>query len=168
VDEYIDVWKLVDEDQIRWGKMRLEYNFSNFANSQQCYIVVLHHRHPEYPHQYVFGRESRFFTNNGVRIHYRLYGSGPVPVFVHGHPDNEMTFEHQIDEFSKDHTVILPTVRGYLPSDVPLDENAYDGNVMAGDLLALVDHLGFEKAIFAGGDVGGILVRNWPSSIKRD
>jgi len=105
------------------------------------------------------GKESQFFVNNGVRIHYRIYGSGPALVFVHGHPDNEMTFEHQINEFAKDHTVILPTVRGYPPSDVPLDENLYDGNVMAGDLLALIDHLQFERAIFAGGDVGGILVQ---------
>lgn len=102
---------------------------------------------------------SHFFDSNGVRIHYHLYGQGPALVFVHGHPDNEMTFSKQIDEFSKDHTVILPTLRGYPPSDVPLDEDAYDGNTMAGDLLALLDHLGIEKAVFAAGDVGGIVAQ---------
>ncbi|KAL6821431.1 alpha/beta-hydrolase [Trichoderma camerunense] len=102
---------------------------------------------------------SHFFSNGDVRIHYHLYGQGPALVFVHGHPDNEMTFSKQIDEFSKDHTVILPTLRGYPPSDVPLDPDAYDGNVMAGDLVALLDHLKIEKAVFAGGDVGGITVQ---------
>jgi pimeloyl-ACP methyl ester carboxylesterase len=102
---------------------------------------------------------SHFFTNQGVRIHYRLYGSGPALIFVHGHPDNELTFSKQINEFSTDHTVILPTLRGYPPSDVPLDEDAYEGSIMAGDLLALINHLNIEKAVFAGGDVGGILVQ---------
>ncbi|KAK4065576.1 hypothetical protein Trihar35433_7696 [Trichoderma harzianum] len=102
---------------------------------------------------------SHFFSNGDVKIHYHLYGQGPALVFVHGHPDNEMTFSKQINEFSKDHTVILPTLRGYPPSDVPLDPDAYDGNVMAGDLVALLDHLKIEKSIFAGGDVGGITVQ---------
>ncbi|PON19970.1 hypothetical protein TGAM01_v211165 [Trichoderma gamsii] len=102
---------------------------------------------------------SHFFENNGVKIHYHLYGQGPALVFVHGHPDNEMTWSKQIDDFSKDHTVILPTVRGYPPSDVPLYENAYEGHIMASDMVALLDHLDFDKAVFAGGDIGGIIVQ---------
>ncbi len=102
---------------------------------------------------------SRFFVNDGVRIHYHSYGQGPPLVFVHGHPDNEMTFSYQIDEFSRDYTVLLPTLRGYPPSDVPPNEEAYDGDTMAGDLVALIDHLGFKQAVFAGGDVGGITVQ---------
>ncbi|KAL7893468.1 epoxide hydrolase-like protein [Trichoderma sp. SZMC 28014] len=102
---------------------------------------------------------SHFFSNGAVRIHYHLYGQGPALVLVHGHPDNEMTFSMQIEEFSKDHTLILPTLRGYPPSDVPLDPEAYDGGVMASDLVALLDHLKIEKAVFAGGDVGGITVQ---------
>lgn len=70
-----------------------------------------------------------------------------------------MTFSKQIKEFSTDHTVILPTLRGYPPSDVPSDEDAYEGNIMAKDLLALIDHLNIEKAVFAAGDVGGIVVQ---------
>ncbi|KAK4082396.1 uncharacterized protein Triagg1_2208 [Trichoderma aggressivum f. europaeum] len=37
--------------------------------------------------------------------------------------------------------------------------DAYDGDVMAGDLVALLDQLKIEQAIFAGGDVGGITVQ---------
>ena len=102
---------------------------------------------------------SHFFDNNGVQIHYHLYGRGPAIIFVHGHPDHELTFSKQIAEFSTDHTVILPTLRGYPPSDVPRDENAYEGEAMAGDLLALLDHLSIKQAVFAGGDVGGIIVQ---------
>lgn len=104
-------------------------------------------------------QNSHFFSSNGVKIHYHLYGQGPPLIFVHGHPDNEMTFSEQIDEFSTDHTVILPTLRGYPPSDVPLDEDAYQGHIMAGDMVALLDHLKINKAVFAGGDVGGITVQ---------
>ncbi|KAJ2979941.1 hypothetical protein NQ176_g2950 [Zarea fungicola] len=103
-------------------------------------------------------KNSHFFTNNGVRLHYQLFGQGLPLVFVHGHPDNEMTFSYQAEAFSSDYMVILPTLRGYPPSDVPLaNEEAYDGDVMAGDLLALLDHLKIEKAVIAGGDVGGIV-----------
>lgn len=102
---------------------------------------------------------SHYVTNNGVRIHYRTFGSGPALMLVHGHPDNEMTFSNQIDEFSKDFRLILPTVRGYPPSDIPLDEDEYDGDIMASDLLAILDHLGYNRAIIGGGDVGGILVQ---------
>jgi pimeloyl-ACP methyl ester carboxylesterase len=102
---------------------------------------------------------SQFFSNNGVRIHYRRYGSGPLLVFVHGHPDNEQTWNYQVDEFAKDHTVILFTLRGFPPSDVPKDENAYEGNILASDLVAMLDHLSIDKAIFAGHDIGGILVQ---------
>ncbi|KAL7941322.1 alpha/beta-hydrolase [Trichoderma barbatum] len=87
---------------------------------------------------------SHLFSNGDVKIHYHLYGQGPTLVFVH---------------VSKDHTVILPTLRGYPPSDVPLDPDAYDDNVMAGDLVVLLNHLKIDKAIFAGGDVGGITVQ---------
>jgi len=80
-------------------------------------------------------------------------------IFVHGHPDNEMTWSKQIDDFAKDHSVILPSVRGFPPSDVPMDENAYEGHVMASDMVALLDHLKLETAIFAGGDIGGIIVQ---------
>ncbi|KUL84788.1 hypothetical protein ZTR_07252 [Talaromyces verruculosus] len=72
--------------------------------------------------------------------------------------NNELTLK-QIDEFSEDHTIILPTLRGHPPSDMPLDEDAYDGNTMVGDLLALLDHLSIEKAVFAAGDIGGIVAQ---------
>jgi pimeloyl-ACP methyl ester carboxylesterase len=80
--------------------------------------------------------------------------------FVHCHPDNELTFSKQVDEFSNDHTVILPTLlRGYPPSDVPLDENACDGKTMVGDMVALLDHMKSKKAVFAAGDIGGIVAQ---------
>lgn len=70
-----------------------------------------------------------------------------------------MTWSKQIDDFAKDDIVILPTVRGYPPSDAPLDENAYEGHAMASDIVALLDHLKFDKAVFAVGDIGGIIVQ---------
>ncbi|KAL2842723.1 Alpha/Beta hydrolase protein [Aspergillus pseudoustus] len=75
------------------------------------------------------GSNSHFFDSYGVRIHYHLYGQRPALIFVHGHPENEMIFSQQINEFARDHTIVLPTLRGYPPSD----------------------------AVFAATDVGGIL-----------
>ncbi|PCH04594.1 Hypothetical protein PENO1_027120 [Penicillium occitanis (nom. inval.)] len=100
------------------------------------------------------------YTQSKDQLH--QYTAMPVDKNFHffdSNWNNELTFSKQIDEFSKDHTVILPTLRGYPPSDVPLDEDAYDGNTMAGDLLALLDHLGIEKAVFAAGDVGEMVAQ---------
>jgi epoxide hydrolase 4 len=69
----------------------------------------------------------------------------------------------QIEEFVKDHTVILPTIRGYPPSDVPDNENAYEGEIMAGDLLSLIDHLHIEQAVLPEATLEKYWFRSLPS-----
>ena len=34
---------------------------------------------------------SHFSENNEVKLHYHLHGQSAALIFVHGHPNNEMT-----------------------------------------------------------------------------
>ncbi|KAI9155725.1 Epoxide hydrolase [Paramyrothecium foliicola] len=99
---------------------------------------------------------SGFVQNEGVRTHFRATGQGPLMVLLHGFPDNSSTWNQQVAEFSKTHTVVCPTLRGYPPSDIPpITEEAYNLTAVVGDILAILDHFDAPKAIVGGHDFGG-------------
>ncbi|WQF89752.1 Putative alpha/beta hydrolase-1, epoxide hydrolase [Colletotrichum destructivum] len=103
---------------------------------------------------------SGFVENEGVKTHFYVTGEGPLMVFQHGFPDNASTWDHQVAEFSKTHTVVCPTLRGYPPSDVPpVSEAAYSLKTVVGDILAILDHFNAPKAIIAGHDFGGAAIQ---------
>lgn len=100
-----------------------------------------------------------FVDNNGVQIHYRTAGQGPLLLLLHGFPDNEKTFKAQMAEFSKKYTVVCPTLRGFPPSDVPDDVDAYDLSHVVGDMVTIIGHFKAEKAIIGGHDFGGAAIQ---------
>src|SRR5262249_44366732 len=62
---------------------------------------------------------------NGVRLHYARAGDGPLMIFLHGFPEFWYEWTHQIAEFSRDHTVVAPDMRGYNLSSKPTELSAY-------------------------------------------
>jgi hypothetical protein len=62
---------------------------------------------------------------NGMRLHYAKAGSGPLMVFLHGFPEFWYEWKNQLAEFSRDHTVVAPDLRGYNLSSKPADVSAY-------------------------------------------
>ncbi|KAH6954012.1 epoxide hydrolase-like protein [Ilyonectria sp. MPI-CAGE-AT-0026] len=96
-----------------------------------------------------------FVTNGNVKTHFLALGQGPLIVLVHGFPDNAATWKQQMEEFSKSYTVVCPTLRGYPPSDVPENLDAYPLPVVAADFIAILDHFKVEKAVIGGHDFGG-------------
>lgn len=65
---------------------------------------------------------------------------GPLVIAAHGFPDEAHTFAAQIAPLvSAGYRVLLPTLRGYLPSGVARS-GRYDCAAVAADLLALADH----------------------------
>jgi pimeloyl-ACP methyl ester carboxylesterase len=100
-----------------------------------------------------------FIVNGDLQVHYRAYGSGPLIIFLHGFPDNEGTYAAQVLEFARDHLVVTPTLRGYPPSSVPKNREAYGLPVVAEDIRALLDHFNAETAIVAGHDWGGVVAQ---------
>jgi pimeloyl-ACP methyl ester carboxylesterase len=96
---------------------------------------------------------------NGVRLHYARAGSGPLIVFLHGFPEFWYEWKHQIPEFSTDHTVVAPDMRGYNLSAKPDGLAAYQIPVLVEDVRALAAHLlegtGGTKFTLVAHDWGG-------------
>jgi pimeloyl-ACP methyl ester carboxylesterase len=87
-------------------------------------------------------------------LNYRVSGSGPAMIF------NAATAwpgwcwdDHQVPEFVRDHTVIAFDQRGTGASTARGDD--FSTERLAADAIALLDHLGFERAIVAGHSNGG-------------
>jgi pimeloyl-ACP methyl ester carboxylesterase len=103
--------------------------------------------------------------NFGVRIHYVLRGSGPLVVLLHGFPQTMHAWRRVVGELARSYSVLMPDLRGFGYSSRPLD--GYDANTVAGDVLALVDRLGFSAFAVCGHDWGA-LVAYACSALDRD
>ena len=98
---------------------------------------------------------------NGQRLHYARAGSGPLMVFLHGFPEFWYEWKHQIAEFSRDHTVVAPDMRGYNLSSKPAELSAYQMPNLVEDVRALASELmkstGGTKFTLVAHDWGGVV-----------
>jgi pimeloyl-ACP methyl ester carboxylesterase len=90
-------------------------------------------------------------------------GSGPAVVLCHGFPELAFSWRHQLPALAAaGFRALAPDQRGYGASDRPEAVAAYDIHHLTGDLVALLDVLGIEKAVFVGHDWGGFVVWAMP------
>jgi pimeloyl-ACP methyl ester carboxylesterase len=92
---------------------------------------------------------------NGVELHYARAGAGPLILFLHGFPQCWYQFRGQLAQFSRDHLAVAPDLRGYNLSSKPQDVHAYSTCTLVEDIRQLVEHLGYERFVLVGHDVGG-------------
>jgi 3-oxoadipate enol-lactonase len=92
---------------------------------------------------------------DNVRLHYEEVGQGTPLLFVHEFAGDHRSWEPQLRQFSKRHRCIAYAARGYTPSDVPADKQAYSYQHMMRDCVAVLDHLGIERAHIVGLSMGG-------------
>lgn len=99
-------------------------------------------------------------TPSGSRVHYVYEGpeDGLPVVLVHGWPDLWFGWRRQIKALSPKYRVIVPDLRGFGESSTPKNVEAYGGKNVTSDLVALLDALNIEKAVFIGHDWGGAMV----------
>ncbi|KAL0929712.1 epoxide hydrolase [Colletotrichum truncatum] len=84
---------------------------------------------------------------------------GPLVIFIHGWPANGETWKPQLLTLaSLGFRVIAPDTRGYGRSSVPKEYSAYALEHHVSDMLALLAHLGRNKAVWIGHDWGAGLV----------
>lgn len=96
-------------------------------------------------------------ATNGVTLHVAEAGpaDGPLVVLLHGFPEFWYGWRHQVDALADaGYRVAIPDQRGYNLSDKPKGRAAYDVDVLAGDVLGLVDALGAQKFRLVGHDWG--------------
>lgn len=95
------------------------------------------------------------FTSQGLRLAYEVIGDGPPIVLVHGFASSIRQNWREpgwIDALTAaGRQVIALDNRGHGASDKPHDVDSYGIDVMAADVLGLVDHLGLSGAAGRGG-----------------
>ena len=80
-------------------------------------------------------------------------------VLCHGWPEHAYSWRHQMPALAAaGFHVIVPNQRGYGNSSRPDQVTDYDISCLTGDLAALLDHFGYDDAIFVGHDWGANVV----------
>jgi pimeloyl-ACP methyl ester carboxylesterase len=103
--------------------------------------------------------EPRFVRANGLRLAVYEQGAGVPVVFSHGFPELAYSWRHQLPALAAaGFRAIAPDQRGYGASDCPEAVEAYDIAQLTGDLVALLDALELERAVFCGHDWGGMVI----------
>ncbi len=92
---------------------------------------------------------------NGISIHYAISGHGSPVIFQHGGLANIDYWGNQVPAVAAHHTVILMDSRGHGRST--RDARPYGYDLMADDVIALMDALKIPKADIVGWSDGGIL-----------
>jgi pimeloyl-ACP methyl ester carboxylesterase len=96
-------------------------------------------------------------NSQGVRIHYEIEGSGPPVVLQHGITLSLGCWAQfgYVDALREKHRLILIDARAHGESDTPADLALCNTEAMAGDVLAVMEHCGVERAHYIGYSMGG-------------
>ncbi len=92
---------------------------------------------------------------NGISIYYAVYGRGSPVILLHGGLANSDYWGNQIQALASHHSVIVMDSRGHGRSTRDLRPYGYD--LMADDVVALMDALKVPRAEIVGWSDGGIL-----------
>ncbi len=98
---------------------------------------------------------ARIVTDDGVHLHCEEAGTGIPVVFVHEFAGDCRSWEPQMRHFSRRYRAISYNARGYPPSDVPKDAQAYSQKRACDDIRAVLDGLGIDRAHVVGLSMGG-------------
>jgi pimeloyl-ACP methyl ester carboxylesterase len=94
----------------------------------------------------------------GVQLYYEVTGSGYPLLFSHEFAGDYRSWEPQVRYFARRYQVITYNARGYPPSDVPEDVEAYSQEQAARDIVGLLQHLNIAQAHLVGLSMGGYAV----------
>lgn len=94
-------------------------------------------------------------TTDGTRLYYEEAGEGRPILFVHEFAADYRSWEPQMRFFARTHRCITYSARGYAPSDIPGEADAYSYTHFRDDVVAVLDHLSIAKAHIVGLSMGG-------------
>ncbi|MGE5157536.1 MAG: alpha/beta fold hydrolase [Gemmatimonas sp.] len=92
---------------------------------------------------------------NGIKIWYAVFGHGHPVLLLHGGLANANYWGHQVRALQSHYQVVVMDSRGHGRSS--RDAQPYGYDLMASDVLALMDHLGIKKAAIVGWSDGAII-----------
>jgi 3-oxoadipate enol-lactonase len=91
---------------------------------------------------------------NPLALHYTEQGNTGIPVvLLHGYPLSSAIWQTQQQGLSNEYRVITPDLRGFGQSPAP--EGTYEMEMLAQDVLNLLDTLNVKRAVILGHSMGG-------------
>lgn len=99
--------------------------------------------------------------HEGVQIHYVRQGKGMPVVLLHGWPGFWYDWRHVIPTLASVADVIAPDFRGFGDSDKPdiPPQDGYSPDVLARDIISLLDQLKLDSVIIAAHDIGATIAQ---------
>jgi pimeloyl-ACP methyl ester carboxylesterase len=114
-------------------------------------------------------RAATIHSPEGADIFVRSGGKGPVVVLVHGYAENSDSWGPLAADLMKDHTVVVPDLRGIGRSSKP--ETGYDKKTQAKDIRAVVTALGYDRTSVVAHDIGNMVAypyaAMYPDKVER-
>ncbi len=118
--------------------------------------------------------KSQYTTGREVRLHYKIAGpeTGETVVLLHGFPEFYYGWRNQVEPLVKaGFRVVIPDQRGYNLSDKPRGIRHYDLDLLARDVIWLMEDLAVEKVYLAGHDWGAAVAwwlgMRYPERVNR-
>src|SRR4029453_17885878 len=99
-------------------------------------------------------RMPRVRTDDGVEIYFEEAGSGDPILFLHEFGGHHLSWEPQLRFFSRRYRCITYAARGWPPSDIPEEPDAYSQARAADDAAAVLKGLGLARAHLVGLSMG--------------
>jgi pimeloyl-ACP methyl ester carboxylesterase len=115
------------------------------------------------------GVTTQMIKTDGATIYVRVGGKGPAVVMLHGFGDNGDMWAPLANALIKDHTIIVPDLRGMGLSSYP--NGGYDKKTQANDIATVMDKLGVKTADLVTHDIGNMvgyaLAAQYPDRITK-
>ncbi len=122
--------------------------------------------HPSLPASF---QAKTIHSPEGADIFVRWGGTGPVALLLHGYAENSDSWAPLAADLMKDHTVVVPDLRGIGKSSKP--ETGYDKKTEAKDIRAVVTALGYDKTFVVAHDIGNMVAyayaAMYPDKVER-
>ncbi|MBS0320934.1 MAG: alpha/beta hydrolase [Proteobacteria bacterium] len=116
------------------------------------------------------GFTTTSITTNGVTLYVRHGGHGPGVVLLHGYGETGDMWAPLARELARDHTVIVPDLRGMGLSSQPT-AGGFDKKTQAADVAGVMTALGVERADVVAHDIGNMVAFQfavrYPERVRR-
>src|SRR6476620_300980 len=113
--------------------------------------------------------KARDMSVTGGTLHVRVGGSGPAVLLLHGFGDTGDMWQPLAEILVKDHTVIVPDLRGMGLSSHP--EGGYEKASQARDIAKILDELNASRISLVTHDIGNMvgyaLAAQFPDRVER-
>jgi pimeloyl-ACP methyl ester carboxylesterase len=128
--------------------------------------AVLSQAQPSLPSSF---QAKTIHSPEGADIFVRWGGSGPVVLLIHGYAENSDSWAPLAADLMKDHTVVVPDIRGIGRSSKPA--GGYEKKTQAKDMRAVVTSLGYDKTFVVAHDIGNMVAyayaAMYPDKVER-